>query len=331
MKHSKFNKVIIWGYPLYSHTHSFIHYAWYKAFKHLGYETYWFHDEDYPKDFDYENCLFIGEGYADKNIPIVNNSVYCIHLCINPKKYIEKQCRLIDLRHNVKFVQDYSYDYELDKTKLQKIDQVTYYEKQASDLALRAKYRNEISGYEALYIIWATDLLPHEINYLDINIEKERKIYHVGSYWSANCTEIDEFKNECKINNIEFIINNPWNQITTMEDAKKLIQISYIAPDIRGSGATCGDSLVEKCNHLSIGFVPCRVFKNISYGQLGATNSWAVNDIFEGRIIYNKKVKDLFYENINKKDNKELILEQMNFVKTNHTYINRINSILQIL
>ena len=40
-------KIVIWGYPLYSHTHSYIHAAFYKAFTHLGYETYWFHDGDY--------------------------------------------------------------------------------------------------------------------------------------------------------------------------------------------------------------------------------------------------------------------------------------------
>ena len=42
-----FQKVIIWGYPLNTHTHSFVHYGWHKGFKALGYETYWFHDQDY--------------------------------------------------------------------------------------------------------------------------------------------------------------------------------------------------------------------------------------------------------------------------------------------
>ena len=42
----KYNKVVIWGHPLYSHTHSYVHEAYNKAFKHLGYDTYWFHDGD---------------------------------------------------------------------------------------------------------------------------------------------------------------------------------------------------------------------------------------------------------------------------------------------
>ncbi len=79
-----FSKVIIWGYPLYTHTHSYIHYGWYKAFKHMGYNTFWFHDNEFPVDFDYNDCLFISEGYADNNIPIIESSIYFIHIAINP-------------------------------------------------------------------------------------------------------------------------------------------------------------------------------------------------------------------------------------------------------
>ena len=43
-------KIIIWGYPTNAHTHFYTHEALYKAFKHLGYDTYWFHDDGYPED-----------------------------------------------------------------------------------------------------------------------------------------------------------------------------------------------------------------------------------------------------------------------------------------
>jgi len=326
-----FKKVIIWGFPLYSHTHSFVHAAWYKAFRSLGYETYWFHDKDFPLNFDYENTLFISEGYADSNIPINNTSTYIIHICKEPKKYLDKGARLIDLRHNVKFIQDFSYDYSMDKNKMQKIDEVSYYQKDASDLALREKYRNNISGYEALYISWATDLLPNEINFDDMNIKRNNDIYYIGSYWSANRLELEIFRNECLKNNINFIVRDPWKERTTFKENKRLIQISYMAPDIRGSGVTCSEAIPEKCNHLSIGFIPCRTFKNISYGQLGITNSPAVNELFNGRIIYNSNLSQLFYDAKNNIQNYELIREQMEFVKNNHTYINRINSILSII
>ena len=48
-------KIVIWGYPLNSHTHSYIHSSFYKAFKHLGHDVYWFHDDEYPEDFDFDD------------------------------------------------------------------------------------------------------------------------------------------------------------------------------------------------------------------------------------------------------------------------------------
>ena len=94
-------KVIIWGYPLYSHTHSYIHDAFYKAFEYLGYETYWFHDEGYPDDFDWNDCVFWTEGFADKNIPLNENSVYFVHVCPDPAKYINAGVKkFIDVRPN---------------------------------------------------------------------------------------------------------------------------------------------------------------------------------------------------------------------------------------
>jgi len=323
-------KVIIWGFPLYSHTHSYVHYGWYKAFKSIGYETYWFHDGQFPSDFDYSNCLFITEGYADNNIPLNSNSTYFVHMCKNPSKYLSSGCRLIDIRFNVKGTKDFTYDYVLDKSKCQQLDCVTFYEQNASDNALREKFRNNVSGYEAVYTSWATDTLPNEFNFDDMYIERERKVWYIGSLWSANQIEINQFKKACEDNEIEFINKNPWGDYATVENHKEIIQRSYIAPDIRGSGVTCGESTPQDCNHLDIGYIPCRTFKNISYGQVGSTNSKAVNDLFSGRIIYNNDPYLLFKDTENNAKNYPLIKEQMEYVKNHHTFINRINCFLEI-
>ena len=325
-------KVVIYGYPLYSHTHSFIHYGWYKAFKSLGFDTYWFHDKNFPTEFDFRNCIFISEGYADKDIPIEPTSIYFIHICINPTKYIEKGARLIDLRHSVRFLQDFSYDYEMNTQALQRLDNLIYYEENASDIALRDKYRKNVHGYEAIYIIWATDMLPNEIDFSSAYLPRERNIYMIGSVWSANRIEIGEFQDECVKNDINLVIKNFWkDKAVSNEDSKRYIQKSFIAPDIRGSGPISDECVLERSNHLSTGYIPCRVFKNISYGQLGITNSWAVNDLFEGRIVFNGDIRKMFNEALQRKEDYKFIQEQMEFVKKEHTYVNRVKSILSIL
>lgn len=100
-----------------------------KGFKHLGYETYWFHDGDFPKDFDYSNTLFITEGYADTNIPIKDSSIYFVHIARNPEKYIGNVKRFIEIRYLVDAIKDCNYNYVLDKSKCNKISECSYYEK----------------------------------------------------------------------------------------------------------------------------------------------------------------------------------------------------------
>ncbi len=325
-------KVIIWGYPLDSHTHSYIHGAWYKTFKYLGYETYWFHDLNYPINFDYSNCLFITEGYAEKNIPLNETSTYFVHICTNPSKYLDKGCRLVDIRFNVNQINDCNYSYTFNKEKSIKIDEVSFYDGNANDSVLSDRFKNEIDGYEALYMSWATDLLPYEFNFDDRLIPRETKIYHVGSISESNVNELKKFVAAMHENGIEFFHNDPWVNPISWEDVKFLTQKSYIAPDIRGSAmrSNVNGKPDTGANHKLIGYIPCRIFKNISYGQIGSTNSRAVKELFKDLVIYNDDEYQLFYDTREKKDDVDFILEQMKFVKENHTYINRINSIMKV-
>jgi hypothetical protein len=99
-------QVVLWGHKLHSHTHSYIHNAFYIAFKHLGYKTLWLDNKDNyeTKDFsqplflnenneintiDFTNTLFITEGQVDQNIPILSTAYYILHNC-NMDKYSSK-------------------------------------------------------------------------------------------------------------------------------------------------------------------------------------------------------------------------------------------------
>ena len=179
---NKYSKIIIWGFPLHTHTHSYIHAMWFKVFK-VGFEkdTYWFHDNEYPIDFDYNNCLFITEGYADKNIPIISSSTYFVHNAIYPERYLNIGARLIEIRFNVNEIHDVNNDFKLDDGthNLLEITLHAKYEKLSSNKDIHVSKRgNEIKqmNYECVYLYWGTDLLPHEFNYNDVNIEKENAI-----------------------------------------------------------------------------------------------------------------------------------------------------------
>src|ERR1700735_295618 len=74
------------GHPLHSHTHSYIHQAWYRAFQRLGHEVYWVSTLDEIKDIDVSGALFITEGQVDTDMPRRQDCYYILHNW-NPDNY----------------------------------------------------------------------------------------------------------------------------------------------------------------------------------------------------------------------------------------------------
>jgi hypothetical protein len=197
---------------------------------------------------------------------------------------------------------------------------------------LSDQFKRGISGYESLYLSWATDLLPEEFNFDDRFISREKKIYHIGSIAESNINEIRKFVQAAHENGIEFVHRNPWTNPATWEEVKLLTQKSYIAPDLRGSAmrSEINGKVDTGANHKLIGYIPCRIFKNISYGQIGATNSKSVKELFGDLVIYNDDEYQLFYDVDKIKNDTDYIHEQMKYVQKNHTYINRVDSIMKV-
>lgn len=295
-----FKKVVIWGHKLHSHTHSYIHYAFYKTFKHLGYDTHWFDQYDNVSTFDFANCLFITEGQVDQNIPLREDCKYILHNC-----EASKYKNLFDKNRCI-ILQVYSHD--VLPRKVIKKDDCIYY--QPDD--------------KIIYMPWATDLLPHEIDQVKEEVltrqHKNNVVYWIGTTsggFHGNDNQIEPFARACHQAGIQFTKTRGLEA----DDNKNLIQNSYMAPAIQGKW---------QCD---VGYIPCRIFKNISYGQMGITNSKTVYDLFKGKIVYNEDTYKLFFDaqkRIKNMNIKELF-ELMDFVKEKHTYINRIATLLEFL
>lgn len=328
-----FGKVVIWGFPLHTHTHSYIHAGWAKGFKHLGYETHWFDDNNVPTDFDFANCLFITEGYADKNIPIVDSSIYFVHIAIDPKKYIGHVKRFIEIRYLVDSIKDCNYNYVLNKWRCTKISNCTYYEKLKDNGGLALSHdAPEPMDYECIYTCWATDLLPHEIDDENISRERDNKIYWFGSSNQYNTKEIATFYNECQRTGIEFIANDPWQNPLPFDVVQEYTMKSLMAPDFRSSGDPRKIALGETGTcHKQNGYIPCRLLKSISYGHLGITNSRHAYELLEKSVVYNDDERLLFYDALRNLQNHDLIKKQMAIVREKHTYLNRIQDLLSCL
>lgn len=294
-----YSKVIIWGHKLHTHTHSYIHYSFDKAFRYLGYETLWLDDKDDISNINFNNCFFITEGQVCKKIPLNSTSKYVLHNC-DAKQFdiIPKENKFnLQFFHSDVLTRGYN-----------KINDWTF------------------QGEDVIHFCWATDLLPHEIDENQAHNEVyQRKCIWIGSYDNGdksdfqNNTELNPFFNECKKNGINVRIINPWVSPCSIEENRQIVRESMLAPAING--------IFQKKTY----YIPCRIFKNISYGHFGITNNFYVDKIFDGKLIYDDNTSNLFYKAMSRKSSPNALQEikdTMRIVKEHHTYINRCQVLL---
>lgn len=320
--------IIIYGHKLHSHTHSYIHLNYFNAFKHLGHDIIWVDKKDNIENLKFDNVIFFTEGNVDEDIPLHKNAKYIIHHC-NIEKYKEKGCEYIQLRN-------YEHSPSAEGRSYEKINPWTYFDFQS----------------KTLFQPWGTDLLPHQISPEIYPYDPTKNIvYYVGSIGPDVMPTAEAFASECMKKNITFknictshveyrfkqsllsyqlkrglkkfdkMFFRPRSPISDSMARRYIIE-SFVSPDFRNN------------HHVQVGYIPCRVFKNISYGALPGTNSPLVNSFFGGLLPYSANAAELL--NVNIEAIKSLdFQEKMRCLKTlvsqHHTYINRATQLLDVL
>lgn len=296
----KINKVVIYGHKLYKHTHSYAHYGFFKAFKFLGYDTVWLDENDNVSDINFKNSLFITEGQTDNNIPMNSSSYYCLHNC-GLNKYKENNCKILSVQvlHTKKYLQFGPNNFQFFNPK-------------------------ELS----VVFPWGTDLLPMEIEKLEPINNFNNLVYWIGTYGGGEFGNVDvihPLELFCKEKGLEFIRIDPWASPVSIDEHVTLIRQSFFSPSFQGKW------------QLNAGYIPCRVLKLTSYGQYPITNSIDVYNLFQEESVLLKDLDfNTMYEELYK-IKKDLHLYQkktkslQNYIKENHTYLNRCNFILNAL
>lgn len=332
MRHSK---IIVWGSkPDTKHTHAFVHEAVVRAAEYMGIPVYWMDNRDVTDETFFDDALIISEqwlvfrnGISNK-LPLRPTSTYIIHYLGNKgpvegnpgaKMYLGKVGRLIDFRFacnwGVNGVEDKNYAYYFEKEKYTPINDGTSYFDRGAD-------------YDFFYSIWATDLLPNEIDFEKrFTPWKNPKYASFGGSitkgWQSkddgNYDYVIKFAEQCQKNAIPFLHNNPHENWLTSKALQEFVLLSYLPFEVRPN------------NHLANGYMSCRSIKNVSYGCLGISNSKTAYDFFDQEIAYAEDTAELFYIAKEMQENpktKDLILNQMKKVKEKHTYVNRLQDMI---
>lgn len=300
-------KVIIWGYPPHTHTHSYIHFGFAKSFAELGYDVVWYDDSDEYESGDISDSIIISEINCCRFLPINSSSKYFIHN-IQDGFYERSKFEYDNIYNVLVYHEDYNWN-----ESILKIDDFSWFDPKT----------------KTAVIMWATDLLPTEIdNQKEVLYDVDRtSVNYVGSL-SQNY--LNQFSSIVKRNGRQFTnyggysgvkSGSTTNGFVNDEESILIVKNSYLNFDLRPEG------------HLQNGYIPCRIFKNLSYGCWVGTNSEKVLKFFDGRVTAEADLNLLYQktEECSKTVSKDIIRDNQNYIKHNHTYFNRINSLLSII
>lgn len=288
------NKVIIWAHKLHTSTHSYVQNGYYRAFKELGWETYWVDTTDVDS-VDVSNSLIFVEDSVKRGLPIRKDCKYITHH-FPEGELVEKGIPY----ENILKLGNYLPREEVHE----KISDLTYWDSQT----------------RTLYQPWGTDLLPSEIDVDDYVVfnPRAKKLHYVAMLYEQGPWWAQEFANIISKNHgVEFMV---YTQNASDEENRNLIRESFLCPDFRSDF------------HLQHGYVPCRMWKNISYGRITGTNSPLVKRALGDYVVFGGTPQTLYQNLLEAEINQSVNMkEAMSYVKENHTFINRVNNFLKFL
>ncbi len=306
-------KIVIWGHkptylkhfgliPRNRHTHSYIHEGYYRAFQYLGFDTFWFDDDDDVSTFDFKGALFLTEAQVQDKIPLLPSASYVIHHAPS-EKYFEVTPRVLNLGNYTTSLEQAT-NFYFPGSPVEKISEVAYIDQKNS----------------AIFQPWATNLLPFEIR-TDSVVQYDSTISNLNYIGTTKHEDLPEkFATLRTSLSVAGVNLKTFSNINEMS-AQQLVESSRVSIDIRGDW------------HRQCGYIPCRIWKSISYGKYVGSNSPKLGQIFGDFIHINGDEAALFdtMDEAYMKISIQKVRESMKWVKHNHTYVNRARTVMQTL
>ena len=293
-------KFVVWGIKTGGNSFRYIHEAFYRALVHMGKDVQWLDQTEDISRIDFANTFFIGMNHALRGMPQRQDCFYAIHNVENQAKEYLSGLRYMNYGLYVSTMSIPANAINLAKD--------TYFFPQGWE------------AYDSVVFRWGTNLLPHEIEAnkpTDIFRKDSKVINYIGCSTGEWGDVLMPFGQAARENGITFRVLSDIDH----DEHVRLIKESYMAPAINIKYQT------------DVGYVPCRVFKALSFGQMAVTNNEHATRLFGERLIYNPDPRELFYqakEVLSQEDIPVRTLHDlMDVVARDHTYLNKIDAILK--
>jgi hypothetical protein len=293
---SKYNKIVIWGLRNGANTFKYIHDGFYQTLKKRGVPVIWVDDKPSNNQVIQPDDFVISVGIAGNNMVLRDDVYYCLHnFNLDYKQYDPEKLLKLQVYVN-----------QIERLADTKINEVTFYDTRT----------------RTLFQPWGTNLLAEEFYPPQTDTFKLPMVFWIGSIWDnelhqGNISEIAELKKVLNQFDIRFVSAPARVPEPIMIS---LIQHSVISPAIAGQWQVDNN------------YLPCRMFKNISYGMLGISNVPKFRDVFKGCSVEGDTIGELITNALflTKDEHREMILKQQEIVKE-HTYEHKLCRIMEML
>ena len=343
IKKKNITHLVVHGLKTRQHTHRYIHESIYNTFVYISEQcnersfnrpqVIWCEDTPYstkiytPIIYNPEsNYLIFSTPHleTDKYLPILKNAYYILHYrkgVVYSDVPITKYNYLLQTKRAVKYV-DFRYS-------------ATNTEYHANNMTGVITIDNTPFWFDTVTneanLAWATNLMPEEI---DIKIkvirESERPLfkfqsYFCGTIWRVNESDLIQWDTNCKCLGIDSICERQKDESIHQQ----MVCGSFLSHAIQGESQRQSDIKY---------YIPCRILKNISYGAIPITNNIGVyNMLKDYNVVYDSDIDRLFEKSldqynkilVNYDDYKHNQIRVMEYVRDNHTFLNRIAIIIQ--
>jgi hypothetical protein len=302
----RFRKVVVWGLRHQWHSHRFIHKAFAETFERLGVPVVWTDYTSDPETIERGDFVITSNAYGrgtkgNPLAPFRDGAYYCFH------GFLHSGYRGDDRPPRHEIAPEHCLNLEVFVNKAlaasDRWDVVTYFDRPS----------------KTLHQPWGTNLT--EDRFRSPVVSRSPFVFWVGAIWDneqgqGNLAEIAELRQVLRDRSLRFVhlkFVPDWVNVSA-------IRRSRVAPAIAG-----GWQVDEN-------YLPCRMFKNVSYGQLGISNVPKFAELYAGCHAPGATIEELI-ENallLPRTDRLRVIAEQQE-VTRRHTYVHKIRNIFRAM
>lgn len=280
------SRLVLWGGREGLDSFRHIHRHYHQTAGKLGIQSFWVDDVPESAQYVTPGTVVFGVDVYSKHMPYVDGVDYVLHNFDGSHRI----CQLTDPSRLLR-LQVYTNDATGEAW-----DKCRLYDREA----------------RTLFQPWGTDLLSEEFMEPAFN-QFSREAVYVGAIWSEK-SPYGELGNENAIYELKEALGSrgmAFKHYTHIPDTAnvQMVRAARIAPAIAGGW------------QVSHNYLPCRAFKNASYGVVMFTNVPAVNELFRGAVVPGESIGQLVENTLRlrRKEYEELVREQQR-IAARYTY-----------